>query len=247
MLLARQLKVNVYYIKKENRAMVRLRMLFAVFSASFAFYSFQKNTLAIATTLLYTAHIFTSIFGKIFLNENISKWDYAKMVSTVAGVMFIYSPWHWNPPNTTIIGITLGLTAAIFQSASLITTSKVSTEIHPFVSVFYFCVATSLSSSIGYYTEVLVGSNHVSWDLWSCIWICVMVLTGFIAMVMFSSASKLEKVGKLTGMRFLMVFLAFVVDLFIFGEKYNYNEMIGAIMIVIFHFLIFIIRMAKGK
>ena len=125
-------------------------MVFAFLSASFTFYAYYTNHLAIATTLIFTSPIFTCVFAKVFLGENVNRWDIANMVSSVFGILLLYDPLNMTQlgENTSIKGVILGLLAAFFIACNTTVVRKVNADFHPIVSIFYSNIATTFGSSI---------------------------------------------------------------------------------------------------
>ena len=87
--------LDLFEIEKEHRTTIGVRMLIGIFSASFSFYTFYENHLAIATTLIFTSPIFTCVFAKVFLGENVNRWDIANIVSSIFGILLLYDPFKF--------------------------------------------------------------------------------------------------------------------------------------------------------
>jgi drug/metabolite transporter (DMT)-like permease len=147
-LIARIVNVDLYSIDKEFRSIILFRMITAFFSATFTFYAYYINHLAIATTLIFTSPIFTAIFAKYFLGENVNRWDLANMVSSVFGIMLLYDPFHFTTVNlVTLTGVIFGLLAAVTIAASNTVVRKVNADFNYLVSIFYYNIATTLGAS----------------------------------------------------------------------------------------------------
>ena len=68
-------------------------MILGALSATFSFWSYQVNSLGIATILLFTTPIWTVIFGRIFLGEKLNKWDLANIAAIILlTVLLLYNP-----------------------------------------------------------------------------------------------------------------------------------------------------------
>lgn len=78
---------------------------------------------AIVAILIYTQPIWTTIFGKIFLNEKITKMKTAAVIIAFVGTFIIISPWKINNIGS-IIGIISALLAGIFLSLWIIFARK---------------------------------------------------------------------------------------------------------------------------
>lgn len=125
-------------------------MIFAFLSATFTFYAYYVNHLAIATTLIFTSPIFTCIFAKMFLGENVNRWDIANMVSSVFGILLLYDPLNMTSltENSNIKGVFLGILAAFFIACNNTTVRKVNADFHPMIQIFYSNIATTFGASI---------------------------------------------------------------------------------------------------
>jgi drug/metabolite transporter (DMT)-like permease len=78
---------------------------------------------AIVAILIYTQPIWTTIFGKIFLNEKITKMKTIAVLIAFVGTFIIISPWKINNIGS-IIGIISALLAGIFLSLWIIFARK---------------------------------------------------------------------------------------------------------------------------
>lgn len=78
---------------------------------------------AIVAILIYTQPIWTTIFGKIFLNEEITRIKTAAVIVAFLGTFIIVSPWKINNIGS-IIGIISALLAGIFLSLWIIFARK---------------------------------------------------------------------------------------------------------------------------
>jgi len=109
-------------------------MIIGIFSASFSFYTYYVNHLAVATTLIFTSPIFTCVLAKVFLHENVNRWDIANMISSVFGVMLLYDPFKFTSANhVTTTGVVVGLAAALFVAGNNTIIRKVNATFHPLV------------------------------------------------------------------------------------------------------------------
>lgn len=119
---------------------------------------------------------------------------------------------------------------------------RVNYQFHPFHSIFYFCLATSIASSGMYYGEAIVNQSPTVYTSSNLIYIVVMALAGFLSQVLIAISNKLEKAGRVATMGYLQVGLAFIADIVIFGTKYHWNEILGGALILLFNLLVTIIR-----
>jgi len=78
---------------------------------------------AIVAILIYTQPIWTTIFGKLILNEKITKMKTTAVIIAFVGTFFIISPWKINNIGS-IIGIISALLAGIFLSLWIIFARK---------------------------------------------------------------------------------------------------------------------------
>lgn len=81
------------------------------------------TSVAIVAILIYTQPIWTTIFGKIILNEKITKMKTVAIIVAFVGTFIIISPWKINNIGSTI-GIISALFAGIFLSLWIIFARK---------------------------------------------------------------------------------------------------------------------------
>jgi drug/metabolite transporter (DMT)-like permease len=222
---------------------MKVRMIFAFLSATFTFYAYYINHLAIATTLIFTSPIFTAVFGKIFLEENVNRWDIANMVSSVFGIMLLFDPFNMTQSdNATLKGVVFGILAAFFIACNSIVIWKVNADFHPGVSIFYSNIATTFGSSIFVFWQS-DQSTTGKYTVGSIIIIIFMVLFGFLSQYFISVALKYEKAGRVATMRYVQILFAFLADIIIFKTDYGWNEISGSVLILFFGILIFVVKM----
>ena len=108
----------------------------------------------------------------------------------------------------------------------------VAVSFHFLIPMFYFCLSTTVVSSVAINVEETVMSTATVFHPKEMIMIGMMVLFGFLSQVFMSASTKLEKAGRLSTVRYIQVVLAFAADVFIFNTSYHWNEILGVVLIV---------------
>lgn len=100
------------------------------------------TSIVIVTLLLYTQPLWTSIFGRMFFKEEITKWKIVSLIIVIAGTLILVSPWGIRG-NLNPLGILLGFLSGPLYSLFLImgkeTTNR---KIHYTTSIFGFSIFT---------------------------------------------------------------------------------------------------------
>lgn len=157
--ICRVIGVDVLDIKPEHRFAIRIRMFFAAASAFFTFLTVQINPISIATTLTFTSPIFTSIFAYIVISEKLSKYDVINIISCTIGLLLMSNPFGDIKGNTTVLGVTVGVLAAVTVAGSFTAVRVVAINFHFLVPMFYYCLATTAFSPIMYLVLLVLGHN----------------------------------------------------------------------------------------
>jgi drug/metabolite transporter (DMT)-like permease len=224
--------VNVLEIEIDQRNAIRIRMFFAAASAFFVFLTYQVNPLSIATTLSFTSPIFTSIFAFIAIGERLTRYDIINMVSWIIGVLLVSNPFGDAKGNTTIMGVLIGIMAAVMIAGSFTMVRIVAINFHFMIPMFYYWLATTAFAPLGYLVLLFIGHQPNVYTSDDLMRLLVLWIFGFFSQFFLSASYKLEKAGRVSSVRYLQIVLSFLVDVMVFKTSFSIQEIIGTALIL---------------
>jgi len=236
---------------RDRRPWLLLRGAFGF--AGFTCYSYAMShmTLADATSIYFTAPLYTGILGYIFLKERLSKWDIACTLVSVCGVMMIVRPpfifgadsgdnsgtaaedSHTGSDRSSNTGTahTAGVIAAIlgsvFSACVYIAIRKVGPGVHPLVLTSYMGLVGTLVAPLLSITQPFQLPRTAA------VWLGLIGvgLISLVAQLFFNKGVQLEKAGPASMIRNLNVAFSFMWESTIQGIHPLAWSVIGAIII----------------
>lgn len=132
-----------------------------------------------------------------------------------------------------LMGYLCAILATFFTALNIVVMKKCS-EIHYSILVLNLSCWSFISSVFFYFTV----SNHEfnklrlphDWFTWGQI--MLVALTGLIGQILVTKALKIEGAGKVSVTRSLDIILAYVIQVYLFGEKPTSTSLTGAILII---------------
>lgn len=135
---------------------------------------------------------------------------------------------HYN-----LMGYVCALLATLFTALNIVIMRKCS-EIHYSILVLNLS-SWSFASAVFFYIVVSGGYEHkftlpYDWFIWCQI--LLVAFTGLMGQVLVTKALKIESAGKVSVTRSLDIILAYVMQVYLFGEKPTSTSVTGAILII---------------
>lgn len=158
------------------------------------------------------------------------------------GLLLIAHPFSDIQDNTTMIGVAVGVMAAVTIAGSFTMVRVVAVSSHFLIAMFYYCLATTAFAPIAYLVLLLGGHTPTFYTYEQFLRIGVLCIFGFFSQLFLSASYKLEKAGRVSTVRYLQIVLSFVVDVTIFKTEFSYLEVLGALCIVSSNFIIVLLK-----
>ena len=206
------------------------------------YYSMSKLTLSDATTIFFTAPLYTGILGFIFLGEKVARADLALTLASVVGVVMVVRPdaifgardggaAEADPAAGSTGAHTLGLVAAVCGSLVsafvYIAIRKVGPGVNPLVLVCYMGLAGILLGPFGALVQTFVWPASVaSWAI-----LLFVGVTSFVGQILFNAGVQIEKAGPASMIRNLDVAFSFFWQMIVQGIAPSPWSVLGAVII----------------
>eukprot|EP00475_Leptophrys_vorax_P003500 TRINITY_DN12081_c0_g1_i1.p1 TRINITY_DN12081_c0_g1~~TRINITY_DN12081_c0_g1_i1.p1 ORF type:complete len:348 (-),score=88.26 TRINITY_DN12081_c0_g1_i1:334-1377(-) len=219
--------VNLYIGPPEVRFKCILRGLAGFCSLAFLYYSLEFLTLSDASTLVFTAPIWTGIFAKFFLKETFGKWHVVACIVAVTGAVCISKPSFAGEEHE--LGSILALAGAVFTAASYTIIKSLNSKADSFILSGYFgAISTILSIPLLYATDSFAVTHQEYW-----VWVFLFVAGwgSLIGQTFLNMGLNREKAGAAAMIRNLDVVFAFVFELGVLGHTPNITSLIGALLV----------------
>lgn len=132
-----------------------------------------------------------------------------------------------------VIGYVFAILATFFTALNIVVMRKCS-EIHFSVLVFNLS-AWIFGSSMLFFFVISEAHQHIDmfphdWVTWGLIF--MVATTGLSGQVLVTKALKIEGAGKVSVTRSLDIILAFIIQVYFFGEEASETSIIGAVLIL---------------
>jgi len=209
------------------------------------YYAMSQLTLADATTIFFTAPLYTGILGYLFLKERISKFDIACTLVSVCGVIMIVRPPFIfgadsgdgsedsgsdrtsNTGTAHTAGVIAAIMGSLFSACVYIAIRKVGPGVHPLVLVGYMgLVGMFIAPLLSIIQPFELPPTAEAW-----LGLIGVGLISFIGQIFFNKGVQLEKAGPASMIRNLDVAFSFMWQITIQGIHPHTWSVIGAIII----------------
>ena len=197
------------------------------------FESYKYTTVAIATLCYYMAPLFVTVASGIFLGERLTAKKIICIVGALVGMVLVSGVADGEMPSgTSLIGIILGLGAALFYAS----VTLISKKVHD-ISAFDMTLVQLFSAAIVVvpYT-VLFEKVEFSTVSATAIWLTLTVgilHTGISYVMYFTSVKNLEA-SKVAIFSYLDPIIAIILSAVILDENMSVAATIGAVLILAF-------------
>ncbi|XP_033328043.2 solute carrier family 35 member G1 [Megalopta genalis] len=223
---------------KDQRLLLHFQGIVGGATLSLLYYSFRELPIGDATTIIFSSPVIVIALSFIFLKEPCGILRVIVMCSLFAGVVFVSKPpflfqMHRAEPYN-LIGYLCATLATVFTALNIVIMRKCS-EIHYstmifslswwslVTAVFFFCIVTE--------QHVQKLKLPTDWFTWAKI--ALVAITGLSGQVLVTKALKIEGAGKVSVTRSLDIILAYVVQVYFFGDQPSSTSIIGAFLIIV--------------
>ncbi|XP_034950128.1 solute carrier family 35 member G1 [Chelonus insularis] len=222
---------------KGSRLLLHLQGVVGGMTLALLYYSFRKLPLGDATTIIFSSPVIVIALSFIFLKEPCGLLRIVVICILFAGVVlvakppFIFQMHHME--HYDVMGYICAILATVFTALNIVVMRKCS-EIHYSVLVFNLS-SWILLSAIFFFFVVSEAHHHIDafprdWITWGLIFL--VAVTGLSGQVLVTKALKIEGAGKVSVTRSLDIILAYIIQVYFFGDVPNSTSIIGALLIL---------------
>lgn len=222
-------KIDVKAIKKEVLLLLFSGMAMGI-NWILLFEAYKHTTISVATLSYYFAPVIVTVVCPFLFRERITRKQLLCFVMSTAGLVLIIGTGGSGGGNNHVLGIFLGLGAAVFYATVILLNKFIKTVAGIHRTLFQFLAAVCLL--VPY--VLLNGGMHLE-VLDSTGWICLLVVglihTG-ITYCMYFSALKELKGQQVAILSYLDPLVAVVVSVLILGEGITFFQIVGGLLIL---------------
>ncbi|XP_067010576.2 solute carrier family 35 member G1 [Anabrus simplex] len=199
------------------------------------FYSFRRLPLGDATTIIFSSPVVVMILSFLFLKEPCGFFRTLVIFMLITGVILISKPpflFHIDSEHSyDMVGYACAITATLFTALNMVVMRKCK-DVHFAVVVFQLSawsllVASILLATLGHHHNLA----HHNWFEWGMA--VVVSILGLSGQVLVAQALGMEGAGKVAVTRSLDIVLAFVLQVFAFGEIPDWMSILGASLVLV--------------
>ena len=240
---------NVINLPRDCITVTVFRAIFGSLALYLNFTSMMYISISKASILFFTAPLYLPFLARYFLNEPISKIDFAAITLGFCGVVLINRP---NPGDSDdkilkeLTGVALSLLSGICFGLSQICIRQMSNKCHYSIPPFYFSIGCTVLGFLMYIWEQNSGREKTVYDNLAIFLLLVISCITFVGQITLVLAYKYEKVARVTVFCYMQTLLVMIYDIIFFGHSLKLLEIIGAILIMGCNFTVAILKFA-GK
>lgn len=217
------LKRNKIPVLGNNRKILLLRGLFGVAALSMYFYSLQNIPFASAVTIMQLSPIFTTLVAIVVLKEKIKPIQLLFFAISFVGVVFIKG----FDARISFKLLLIALGGSFLSALAYNMIRKLKDTDHPMVVVFYFpLVAVPI-------TGVATAFNFVMPSPRDWLILLMIGVTTQLAQVFMTKSLQMEKIAKVSIVRYLTILYAIAYSYLFFEESYGLYTYIGMALVVL--------------
>ncbi len=224
------LAITYFLLKKQNinplgnnRKILFLRGFFGVIALSMYFYSIQNMPFASAVTIMQLSPIFTTLVAIVILKEKIKPVQLLFFLVSFIGVVFIKG----FDSNISLKLLLIALTGSFLSALAYNMIRKLKDTDHPMVVVFYFpFVAVPITGVFTAFNFVL--PKGLDWFV-----LLMIGLSTQFAQINMTKALQMEKVAKVSIVRYLTIIYAIIYSYLFFNETYSIYTFLGMGLVVL--------------
>ena len=215
-------------------------------------YSVKHMPLADARVIFYTSPVYTTLLGRIFLKESVSKFDLIAMLLGLGGVVLIGRPSFLfgslgksSTSEKVWLPTILAVLSAIMFAFAIIMVRKMSQEVSTRVVVFYYALVGSVISLLA---SLISGEfKYPDCGTHDVVYAIVSGMLGYFAQLLSTKACQLEKASVISLVRTIGIVFSFILQLMFLNVIPNGLSIGGAILILLCNVVIFIKKLLNQK
>ncbi|XP_076667500.1 solute carrier family 35 member G1 isoform X2 [Andrena cerasifolii] len=226
------------YGPKGQRLLMHFQGIVGGATLSLLYYSFRMLPIGDATTIIFSSPVIVIALSFIFLKEPCGILRVVVMCALFAGVVFVAKPPFIfqidRAESYNIIGYVFAILATLFTALNIVIMRKCS-EIH--YSAIIFTLSWWALVTAVFFFFVLSEKHQQNlrlpddWYTWGRI--LLVAFTGLCGQVLVTKALKIEGAGKVSVTRSLDIILAYIVQIYFFGDQPSSTSIAGAFLIIV--------------
>ncbi|XP_069703729.1 solute carrier family 35 member G1-like [Periplaneta americana] len=223
---------------KGQRGLLQLQGIVGGSTLVLLFFTFRRLPLGDATTIIFSSPVFVMIMSFLFLREPCGFFRTLIVFLLLTGVVLISKPpfiFQTFAQEYDLFGYLCALGATLFTALNIVVMRKCK-EVHFSVVVLQLSLWSLLVSSTVLATagrkhhEKLLSAPHGPYEWGLAVLVSVLGLTG---QVLVAKALGMEGAGRVAVTRSLDIVLAFVLQVFAFGEVPDLLSISGALLVLL--------------
>ena len=200
-----------------------LRGVLGFTALSLYFYSLQNMPFASAVTIMQLSPIFTTLLAIVILKEKIYPYQLLFFLISFIGVIFIKG----FDTRISFNLLLIALAGAFISALAYNVVRKLKDTDHHLVVVFYFpFVAVPFSGAYTYFNFVM--PTTFDWFI-----LLMIGISTQIAQINMTKALQMEKLAKVSIIRYLTIIYALIYSYLFFNEGYNFYTILGMCLVVL--------------
>ena len=210
--------------KGNNNVLLLARGTFGTLALFMFFVTIQNIPLATAVTIAYLAPIFTTLIGVFLLGEQVRKLQWLFYAIAFGGVLVIKG---FDASVSTPFLLT-GIVSAVCAAVAYNLVRRLKEQEHPLVVVLHFQLVGVLAGLLFTLLDWVAPANP--WE-WFCLLMCGLLTQ--VGQTCLTKALQSERLAHVSILNYTGLIYALAFGVFIFGEVYTMQTMIGIGLVVV--------------
>jgi drug/metabolite transporter (DMT)-like permease len=193
---------------------------------------------AVVVLLLYTQPVWTTIFGKVFLQEHVTALKKVAVAVAFLGIVLISKV--WNVESLNFYGVSLALICGVLLSVEFIMIRGLSIKPRYFlVSIFWFYIFRSVfTAGFGYLSRIVTISDIVTGFTFSLpldLWLLILLfafIPMFLGMILFYTSVKHVPIVSVGVILLMEPISGVIYGYFLLGESVDIFIIFGGILVL---------------
>lgn len=205
-----------------NRPLLLMRGLSGAFALVLNYYLVQQVPLAAASTLIYLAPIFTTIFGIFYVREKVTALQFGFFALSFSGILIIQG----FDARISFFHLLVGVSCSLLMGLAYNCVRKLTRTEHPQVIMFYFpllCIPVTLFGML-FDWKTPEGTDWLS--------LLLVGVTGQLAQYYLTRAYQLAEIATVSIASYTNIIFTIGFGFIIFGETYNAITYLGMGLVI---------------
>jgi drug/metabolite transporter (DMT)-like permease len=210
--------------KGNNNLLLIARGSFGTLALFTFFVTLHNIPLATAVTIAYLSPIFTTLIGVFLLGEHVRPKQWLFYAIAFAGVLVIKG----FDSSVPLLYLFTGLVSAVGSGVAYNLVRRLKEREHPIVVVLHFQLVGVVA---GFIFTLFDWVKPVTWREWFCLLMCGL-LTQF-GQTCLTKSLQAERIAHVSILNYTGMIYALVFGIFIFGEHYPAQTIVGIVLVVL--------------